>query len=181
MPEHSFSRRLIDGVTMFVVTGLSLLLLVYVGFGEGKRIYEQFHIEKLTAHGRIVQNVMENYLRAGLPLNQYAGFTQLSEPLVEIQEIDALVVYDQTGRQVFLTVDKRNQNLSDTTAISKRVKDDVIIEYGATQYLVALPLRTRFETVGSLVVVSSTGIVGQRMQLSFLPLLYVVLGVSFIF
>lgn len=181
MSEHSFSRRLIDGVTMFVVTGLSLLLLVYVGFGEGKRIYEQFHIEKLTAHGRIVQNVMENYLRAGLPLNQYAGFTQLSEPLVEIQEIDALVVYDQTGRQVFLTVDKKQQNLSDTTAISKRVKDDVIIEYGATQYLVALPLRTRFETVGSLVIVSSKGIVGQRLQLSFLPLLYVVLGLSFIF
>lgn len=181
MPKHSFSRRLIDGVTMFVVTGLSLLLLVYVGFGEGKRIYEQFHIEKLTAHGRIVQNVMENYLRAGLPLNQYAGFTQLSEPLVEIQEIDALVVYDQTGRQVFLTLDKNKAPPSDTTAISKRVKDDVIIEYGQTQYQVALPLRTRFETVGSLVVVSSTGIVGQRLQLSFMPLLYVVLGLSFVF
>ena len=181
MSKHSFSRRLIDGVTMFVVTGLSLLLLVYVGFGEGKRIYEQFHIEKLTGHGRIVQNVMENYLRAGLPLNQYAGFTQLSEPLVEIQEIDALVVYDETGRQVFLTVDKNKQNLPDTSAIGKRVKDDVIIDHGPTQYRIALPLRTRFETVGSLVVVSSTDIVGQRLQLSFEPLLYVVLGLSFVF
>jgi MFS family permease len=181
MPKHSFSRRLIDGVTMFVVTGLSLLLLVYVGFGEGKRIYEQFHVEKLIGHGRIVQNVMENYLRAGLPLDQYAGFTQLSEPLVEIQEIDALAVYDQTGRQVFLTVDKSKQNLPDTSAIGKRVKDDVIVESGQTHYQIALPLRTRFETVGSLVVVSSTDIVGQRLQLSFKPLLYVVLGLSFVF
>ena len=181
MPEHSFSRRLVDGVTMFVVTGLSLLLLVYVGFGEGKRIYEQFHIEKLTGHGRIVQNVMENYLRAGLPLNQYAGFAQLSEPLVEIQEIDALVVHDQTGRQVFLTVDRNKPHPSDTSAIGKRVKDDVIIDHGPTQYRIALPLRTRFETVGSLVVVSSTEIVGERLRLSFMPLLYVVLGLSLVF
>ncbi len=101
MSKSNFSSRLIDGLTMFVVTGLSLLLLVYVGFGEGKRIYEQFHIEKLTGHGRIVQNVMENYLRAGLPLNQYAGFTQLSDGLVELPEIDALVVYDQTGSRCF--------------------------------------------------------------------------------
>src|SRR4051794_3605131 len=122
MSEHSFSRRFIDGITMFVVTGLSLLLLVYVGFGEGKRIYEQFHIEKLTAHGRIVQNVMENYLRAGLPLNQYAGFTQLAEPLVGIQEIDALAVYDQTGRQVFLTADKTATPPADTSNISRRIK-----------------------------------------------------------
>jgi MFS family permease len=166
---------------MFVVTGLSLLLLVYVGFGEGKRIYEQFHIEKLTGHGRIVQNVMENYLRAGLPLDQYAGFTQLSEPLVEIQEIDALVVYDQTGRQVFLTVDKNKQNLADTSAIGKRIKDDVIVETGQTQYQIALPLRTRFETVGSLVVVSSADIVAHRLRLSFEPLLYVLLGLSLVF
>jgi MFS family permease len=181
MPEHSFSRRLIDGVTMFIVTGLSLLLLVYVGFGEGKRIYEQFHIEKLTGHGRIVQNVMENYLRAGLPLNQYAGFAQLSEPLVEIQEIDALVVHDQTGRQVFLTVDRNKPHPSDTSAIGKRVKDDVIIDHLPTQYRIALPLRTRFETVGSLVVVSSTEIVAERLRLSFTPLLYVVLGLSLVF
>src|SRR5215212_2550504 len=156
MPEHSFGRRLIDGVTMFVVTGLSLLLLVYVGFGEGKRIYEQFHIEKLTAHGRIVQNVMENYLRAGLPLNQYAGFTQLTEPLVGIKEIDALVVHDHTGGQAFVTVDPTLKPwLPVTSEIAKRVTDGPITDVGPLEYQVALPLRTRFETVGSLVVVSS--------------------------
>ena len=84
---------------MFVVTGLSLLLLVYVGFGDGKRTYEQFHIEKLTAHGRIVQNSSRTICATGLPLKQYAGFTQLSEPLVRDREIDALVVYDQIGRR----------------------------------------------------------------------------------
>src|ERR1700712_1812134 len=69
MSDKTFSRRLVDGITMFVVTALSLLLLVYVGFGEGHRSFEQFHIDKVTAQGRIVQNTIESYLRAGLPLD----------------------------------------------------------------------------------------------------------------
>src|ERR1700742_4024056 len=94
MTSATFGRRLADGVTMFVVTGLSLLLLVYVGFGEGKRIYEQFPVEKLIAHNRIVQNAMENSLRAGLPLKQYAGFATLADPIVQsIDEIDSIVVF----------------------------------------------------------------------------------------
>ena len=36
---RSFARRVGDALTMFLVTGLSLVLLVYVGFGEGKRTY----------------------------------------------------------------------------------------------------------------------------------------------
>src|SRR5712692_3545945 len=111
MTRASFGRRLIDGATMFVVTGLSLLLLVYVGFGEGKRVYEQFQVEKLVAHSRIVQNAMENYLRAGLPLKQYAGFANLADPIVQgIDEIDAMVVYDHAGHQLFVVTDKDKQN-----------------------------------------------------------------------
>ena len=45
---------MIDGFTMFVVTGLSLLLLLYVSFGDSKRNYEQIHIEKMMANGRLL-------------------------------------------------------------------------------------------------------------------------------
>src|SRR3984893_164394 len=102
----SLRRRMVDGVTMFVVTALSLLLLVYVGYGEGKRTYEQFHVAKLIAQGKIVQNSMENYLRAGLPLKHFVGFTTLAEPIVESEDVDAMGVYDQAGREGFLTIDK---------------------------------------------------------------------------
>ena len=113
MTQASFGRRLVDGVTMFVVTGLSLLLLVYVGFGEGKRIYEQFQTEKLVAHGRIVQNAMENYLRAGLPLKQYAGFSTLADPIVQsLEDIDAMAVYDQTGHQLSSSSTRTSRNPS---------------------------------------------------------------------
>jgi hypothetical protein len=66
------------------------------GFGEGKRIYEQFQAEKLVAHGQIVQNAMENYLRAGLPLKQFAGFATLVDPIVQsLEDVDSMAVYDQ--------------------------------------------------------------------------------------
>src|SRR3984893_11223671 len=100
MEPQTFSRRLIDGATMFVVTGLSLLLLVYVGFGEAKRTYEEFNIEKLVAQGSIAQNSIENYLRAGLPLKQYVGFTNLAEPIVENEDIETVAVYALVGRQM---------------------------------------------------------------------------------
>jgi len=60
----SGNRRLVDGITMFIVTGLSLMLLVYVGIGEGKRTYEQLEIEKLTSQGRHIQTSIESNLRA---------------------------------------------------------------------------------------------------------------------
>src|SRR3954469_16179298 len=131
MSEHSFSRRFIDGITMFVVTGLSLLLLVYVGFGEGKRIYEQFQIEKLIAHNRIVQNTMENYLRAGLPLKQYAGFATLADPIVQsIDEIDAMAVFDHAGNQLFIVTDKDKAipKLPNAAEAARQIKHDVEVE-----------------------------------------------------
>jgi MFS family permease len=146
----TFGRRLTDGVTMFVVTGLSLLLLVYVGFGEGKRIYEQFQIEKLTAHNRIVQNAMENYLRAGLPLKQYAGFSTLADPIVQsIDEIDTMVVFDQAGHQLFIVTDKdkKNPKLPDPAEVARQVKQSVEVERGESYYQVVVPLRTRFLAV----------------------------------
>src|SRR5262245_40726668 len=126
-----FGRRLADGVTMLVVTGLSLLLFVYVGFGEAKRFSEQFKSENLAGHNRIVQNEMENYLRAGLPLKQYAGFATLADPIVQsIDEIDAMVVYDQSGQQLFIVTDKdkKNPKMPDPGEVARQVKQSVEVE-----------------------------------------------------
>jgi predicted MFS family arabinose efflux permease len=174
MTSATFGRRLADGVTMFVVTGLSLLLLVYVGLGEGKRIYEQFQIEKLIAHNRIVQNAMENYLRAGLPLKQYAGFATLADPIVQsIDEIDSMTVFDHSGHQLFIVTDKDKQNprVPDPSEIARQVKQNSEVEKGDGFYQVVMPLRTRFETVGSLVITAGTGITERRLNRAFTPLL----------
>ena len=169
---------------MFVVTGLSLLLLVYVGFGEGKRIYEQFQVEKLIAHNRIVQNAMENYLRAGLPLKQYAGFSTLADPIVQsIDEIDAMVVYDQSGQQLFIVTDKdkKNPTLPDAAEVARQIKHNIEVERHDTYYQVVMPLRTRFETVGSLVITAGTAITERRLNATFQPLLFGAFGLSALF
>jgi predicted MFS family arabinose efflux permease len=184
MSQATFGRRLVDGVTMFVVTGLSLLLLVYVGFGEGKRIYDQFQTEKLIAHGRIVQNAMENYLRAGLPLKQYAGFSTLADPIVQsLEDMDAMVVYDQTNHQVFNVVDKDKPQpkLPEATSVARQIKHNIEVDKLDTFHQVVLPLRTRFETVGSLVITASTDVADRRLHRSFTPLLVAVAGLSALF
>ncbi len=181
METQTLTRRFVDGATMFIVTGLSLLMLVYVGYGEAKRTYEQFTIEKLTAQGGVAQNAIENYLRAGLPLKQFVGFTTLAEPIVENEDIDALAVYDTDGRQLFLVADKTKPKLPEPSAAIKRVKDRVETDVEGTHYQVILPLRNRFETVGSLAVVSPKSIVSARVEHSFRPLtiLLLVLSVGF--
>ena len=181
MQPQTFSRRFIDGATMFVVTGLSLLLLVYVGFGEAKRTYEEFNIEKLVAQGSIAQNSIENYLRAGLPLKQYVGFTNLAEPIVENEDIDALAVYDLAGRQLFFVTDKSKPKLPDPPAVIKHIKDKAEVDSSGSHYQVVLPLRTRFETVGSVVVVSPKTAVMKRLDDTFRPLVFLLLGLSVAF
>ena len=166
---------------MFIVTGLSLLLLLYVGFGEGKRGYEQIHIEKITAQGRLIQNSIEKYLRDDLPLGQYAGFQTLVAPIVESDDFDAIAVYDNLGRQVFVVIDKTKPQLPEPSSAIMRIKQDIEVDYGETHYQIVLPLRTRYDTVGSLVVMSPTKIVTQRLRAGFETLPFLVAALSLLF
>jgi MFS family permease len=164
------ARTLIEGGTMFIVAALSLLLLLYVGFGDGKRTYELLHIEKLTAQGLFAQTSIEKFLRDGLPLKQYVGFSTLATPIVEGEDVDAVLVYDDKGQVIFTAMDKVKPTLPEPAAAIKNIKEKIEIEYGKTHYQVVLPLRNRFETVGSVVVVSPTRLVTTRLIDSFYPL-----------
>ncbi len=181
MSKAMFGRRLVDGFTMSIVTALSLLLLLYVSYGDSKRTYEQLHIEKMIANGLIVQTSVEKFLRDGLPLRQYAGFATLAGPMVEGEDLDVIAIYDQAGRQVFRIVDKTALHLPDPPALIKTIKQDIEIEYGQKYYQLVIPLRTRFETVGSLLLVTPTDIVTKRIRTVFHPLLYMALGLSAVF
>jgi len=181
MPDKGLSRRFADGLTMLVVTGLSLFVLLYVGFSEAERTYEQIHIEKVTSKGRLVKNSIERFLREELPLQQYAGFATLAAPIVESEEIDAIAVYDHLGRRLFFAVDKSNPKLPDPSPAIKRLQEAIEVEVGDTHYQVILPLRTRFETVGSVVVMSPRGMVTEHVRESFAKLPLVAGGGTVVF
>src|SRR6266850_5474526 len=180
--KAKLGHRLIDAVSMFIVTALSLLLLLYVGFGEGKRTYEQIELEKLTAQGYLIQNSIEKFLRDDLPLKQFPGFATIAAPVVDgLSEVDAMAVYDHDGHELFLVKDKINPQLPATSAAISRVKREIEIDKGDTHYQLVVPLRTRFETAGALVIMSQTSVVTERLKRAFLPLLILVVGLAAVF
>lgn len=179
MSSFAFLRRFSEIVTMLVVAAASLALLLYVGFGDGKRTYEQIQIEKLTAQGLYVQNSLEKFVRDGLPLKQYAGFSTLAAPVVEGEDVDAVAVYGQTGTQLFLSLDKEVKSLPEPPPPSVvSPGDDIKVVVGKSYYKILLPVRSRFETVGSVVIFASAKQVALRINNTFLPLIYVVLALS---
>ena len=175
----ALTQRIIDAVTMFVVSGISLLLLTYIGYGEGQRTYQQFYLDKLAAQARVIQISLENYLRPGLPLTQYVGFTTKAEPFAQADSsITALSVFDTDGNTVFAAGDQEMQLLPLSPDSASRAGDDYSI-HGSDQFMqVVLPLRTRFEVVGSLAITMPRAVVAERVQASFTPLLYVTISLS---
>jgi MFS family permease len=175
----AWGRRIIQATTMFVVTMLSLLLLLYVSHGDGRRTYETNHIEKMMANGQVVQTAIESFLREGLALKQYAGFASLAAPILEGEDLDAMTVYDQKGRQVFQVIDQIiPAPLPDPGEILTTIRRESKIEYTPSHYQLVIPLRTRFETVGSLVIDSPTVVVDKRIRQAFFPLLYLAFGLA---
>ena len=180
-PAGSLRKRAFDAVTMLVVSGLSLVLLLYVGFGEAQRTYQHFYLEKLVAQGRVVQSTMEAYLRPGLPLKQFVGFATLTEPILEADPaIAAMTTFDRNGEQVF--------GSGEETVLFERVREQA--EEGGAAYevresrddlQVVLPLRNKFETVGSLTMTMPRAVIKQRVEDSFAPLVMVALGLPLLF
>ena len=180
MPSaRSLKRYLFDFVTMFMVSGLSLFLLIYVGFGEAQRTYSQMHFEKLMAQGQIVQNAMEKVLRPGLPLKQYVGFNTLADRiLASDQAITSIIAYDLNNNPVFVAGD------DSVPLISTASGSDPVAGVSSPQgefLQVELPLRNRFELLGSLALTVPRSVIAKRLEESFKPLLTTGAILTFIF
>jgi predicted MFS family arabinose efflux permease len=181
MRRRLIKARITNGIAIFVVTSLSLFLLLYLGLGEGRRTYEKFFLENVTNQGKIIQGVMESSLRAGLFLKQYAGFEKLAEPVVASEDIDALIVFDQLGRKLYEVVDKNHPALPPPPPGLDNPKEGIVVTQVEGHHQIVIPLHDRFEIAGSLVVVSSTKRLEKRLDASFVPLFYLAAGLAFVF
>lgn len=166
----TFGRRLVDAAAMLVVAGMSLLILLYVAFGETRRNYERFQIEKLVSQGQVAQSVMETFLRPGLPMHQFVGFTPLTEPMVNADDLlDAISAHDVNGERIFTSGTKDIEPLSTDTG--RKTEDGVAeVRMSADLIQVILPLRNRFEAAGSLVLTSPRDKVSAKVVDAFRPL-----------
>jgi predicted MFS family arabinose efflux permease len=166
---HPTDRFISDFFSMLLVSGLSLFLLIYIGFGEAQRSYEQLQYEKLMAQGQIIQNAMEKVLRPGLPLKQYVGFNTLCERILASDEsISVIIAYDRNQQPVFTSGDKFIPLLPTHHDLSEKAG----LEDLADKYLqVQLPLSNRFEQIGSLALTIPKSTITQKIQTCFKPLL----------
>lgn len=174
----SKGRRFADAVAMFVVAATSLFILVYIAFGEARRNYERFQVEKLVSQGSIAQSVMETFVRPGLPMHQFVGFAPMTESLVEADPlIDNIAAYDATGQRIFTTNGGNAIRLL-PIELSRKAHDGVSEVRQTNDLLqVVLPIKNRFETVGSLVLSSPRGKIVGKVEEAFAPLT-VVAGIA---
>ncbi len=178
----SRGRRVADAAAMFVVASVSLFILVYIAFGEARRNYERFQIEKLISQGQIAQSVMETFVRPGLPLQQFVGFGPLTDTLVEADPlVDNVSAYDATGNRVFSSASGSQIKL--LSPDHGRKSDDGQAEIRSTSELlqVVLPIKNRFETVGSVVMSSPRAKIVEKVEEAFRPLLIIAIIGSVLF
>lgn len=173
-----------------IVLMVSLLVLTYVGFGEGSRTYPVFVLDKLAAQGQTIKNSIDTYLQAGLPLNQFPGFLPLSAPMLESDAaITKIFVADADGTVVFSNEQQKSGKTTDDeargTLISQAVRGlsqaglsrvNYSVTEDALNYRVVLPLRNRFENVGNLTLTTPKRLISDTLFNSFLSVFYVLIG-----
>jgi MFS family permease len=161
--------RIIDALTMLVLALVSLLLLLYVGYGEGKRATTTFRVSKLVAQGQVIQNKIEEYLRSGQPLGQFAGFRSLAQPLLESDPaLASLIVRAPSGAHLFeigVAIKEGDPPSFPQSSV------DHLVHLDSDHLHVILPLRNKFETGGSLVVSVKSAAVTEAVDAAFLALL----------
>jgi MFS family permease len=164
----TLQRRLLDAAAIWFAAALSLILLLFVAYSDAKRTSEQFSIEKLSAQGQVVQAAIEAYVRPGLPLRQFVGFSTLVEPAVEADPLIASVsVFDMSGAQIFVVGTAKTAFVQSAGSAADSGAD-VRISLEALQ--VALPIRDRFEQVGFVVIDTPRRAIAAQVQNAFLPL-----------
>jgi MFS family permease len=181
MAARKKKEQVLEATMMFMVAAASLFLLLYVGYCDGRRTYETSYIEKATSEGRYLQNAMEKFLRDGLPLRQYAGFSTIAKRVVGSEDVDALIVYDEKGRELFKEIDKLHPVLPKPAPLIGVPGDQINVYYGRDHYQIVIPLRSKFEKAGSVVVVAPTSLVTNKMYASFLPLVPLAILLSVLF
>jgi len=172
-------QRVVDALTMFVVAASSICLLLYVAFGEAHRTYNRFETEKLTGQAELVRGTVEEYLRSGLPLHQYAGFRTIADSVFEADgTISGIAVRDLSGAAIF--GESANTVVADLASTTMSGEGMRILERDGQSTLVA-PLRNRFEQIGLLTIDMQRDKLDGRLNAAFLPCLAVGFVVALMF
>jgi MFS family permease len=168
---------------MASVALLSLLLLLYVGFGEAKRTYETFFVEKLAAQNNVLAAAIESFLRRDLPLEQYVGFGPRADRLLASdQTITSLFVLDAENNVVFGRGNaSTDYDLYRLSEVAPRQMHGDRVTFDDQRLFVATPLANRYHDVGALVIAMATNNIGSAVNYRFMLLLPPTIVLAFVF
>jgi MFS family permease len=157
-----------------LILAIALALLFFVGLGDAYRNYPNFIVDKLHAQGQVVKNSIETFLNAGLPIEQFSGFSGLTDPLIKsdpdvvlidvVNNDDGLIfenskegfAFEQTNLQTFTRSDIQSEN------------SNFKVNENKSFYQVVLPLSNKFEKVGQLHVMMPKQIINNRVFREFI-------------
>ncbi|PZU95000.1 MAG: hypothetical protein DI527_01880 [Chelatococcus sp.] len=165
----SLKRRATEAATLGLAAALSLLLLIYVAFGDARQTLERFHAEKMLAQGQVVQNAIETFVRPGLPLRHFAGFSALVDPIRQGDElIGAIAIQDSAGTRIFGSGPLPERDDASLAASVGRAGE---VQVSTETMRAVLPISDRFERVGHVVLETRRAALAAEVERAFRPLL----------
>lgn len=178
----SVFSRVVSSVAIVLVLAFSLALLVYVGYGEARRTYPRFEMDKLAAQGELVKNNLESFVLAGLPIQEFPGFTTIARPVLESDRAIGSVYVARPGGELIFSNPQTGLSLSGQTAGYQPATSlqDKSLRYDVTEnttyYRVSLPLKNKFETVGNLHITLPKIVIEDKINASFEGVLWSAVG-----
>ncbi|NRD61653.1 MFS transporter [Corallococcus exiguus] len=166
---------------LLLVLAASLGGVVALGLGEAWRGDARLQFERLAAQGAILQGPVEMFLRVGMALEQFTGFTQLARTLRQADPtLEAVRVLDDQGRLLFSEPPGPEVPATAAHRVPPLPHQRFAVTEDAHSFRVSLPLSDRFGEVGRLELVMSREAVSQRVLRRFQPL-FTLLGGCLLF
>lgn len=166
--KESTHSKIVEHLTQLGPALLALFLSMWfflaVGRDDASRNYPILQLERMANQGKLIKSSMEGFLSAGVPLSQYAGFSVMAErQLAQDPLIENIQVVDLNDQVLFSTEDQHAQweRHEKATAMVDNVNGKREVSYTLSGddafYQVRLPLNNKFETVGSVILLTSKG------------------------
>ncbi len=183
MAKIAVGARIANALVMACVAGASFLLLLYVGYGEASRTYEQFHVEKLTAQAKVLVNAVDTFLKRDLPLHQYVGFKPRAERLLSSDKtIVSMAVFNDRHELIFAAGDSRIGELPAGHAYGATFGgQDVEVRRTSGNLQVVLPLTGSHGTVGSFAITMPSSLIADQVSLALRHLAPLATGLAIAF
>jgi len=191
-------KRLLSAWPALLLTGMSLLLFAYVGYGEATRVYKDMRLERLNQLGATVQRGLDQFARSGLSLDQLSGFERRAAQLFTVDEgIHVAALVDSRGDLVACASRPgepiADRACADAAAFAAGRSTSGVIDHHEGDSrpsvvlvdqvvdFISLPVRDKFGVVGHLVMKLHVDLLQKPVIEAFVPVAWGVAGLFLCF